>query len=228
MSIQIKTNNGDKLINFSFDVYGNLYFDNDNNTYQINITGKNIPCCEIGEYDIISEYENNLGTFSLLNKENSLKIKVKHKIEEEAEYNSDDEYDLDGDNITDYYPEDNDYVYNEDNASSDELIDEYNVSNYGYDNLKFEFWNNSINKPIPIYNRKDGDIMSLYDVYVYDNNNLVFKSNSRDNSSIYRIRLNTDGNIYFRPIGYPEELYELVLNDTNQLVLAKNHKKLII
>ncbi len=227
MSIQIKINNGNKLMDISFDIYGNLYLhdgnndNNGNNTYQVNITGKNIPYCELGDYNIINKYEHTLGTFSLLDKENSLKTKVKKKIDEEVEYNSDDEYDLEGDNTIDYYPEDSDYVYNDDIVDNDDLIDEYNVTNYGYDNLKFEFWSNSISNPISIYNRCDGDIMSLYDVYIYENSNLIFKSNSSDNSSIYRFRININGYIYFRPVGYPEELYEIILTEDNKLTFIK-------
>jgi hypothetical protein len=46
--------------------------------------------------------------------------------------------------------------------------------------------------------------MALYDTYIYDSNNqLIFKSNSPDDSSIYRLKLYPNGDLYF-----------VLLNDT--------------
>ena len=68
---------------------------------------------------------------------------------------------------------------------------------------------------IDINEREDGDIMALYDAYIYDHS-LLFKSNSRDGSSICRFRIYTNGDIYFHMIGKPETKFNLYLsNDEN-------------
>lgn len=230
MSIPIKTNTNDdhqlKMLTISFDLYGNLYFHENNDqlkAYQLNISGRNIPHLHFGDYEIITKYSEKIKTFSVLDKNNSLKAKIKFKIEkeqneyEEFEYNSDDDYDLDGDNKVDYYPEDNDHLNNEDSnddSNDIDIMDEENIKLYGQNNRKFTFWNNTFDNLIPIFDRNDGDIMALYDVYIYNNDKLVFKSNSPDNTSIYRFRINiSNGDIYFRPVGYPEKQFTLNLNN---------------
>ena len=227
VKINIDGNDQLKFLTISFDIYGSLYLHDDinpNKSYQLNISGKNVPYFDFGNYDIINKQSNKLGTFTLLDKNNSLKTKIKIKIEkeindyEEDEYNSDDEYDLDGDKNEDYYPEDNDHYNNEEiNDNSEDEINEENIKLYGYDNHKFIFWNNLNDIQVSIFDRKDCDVMSLYDTYIYDNDRLIFKSNSPDNSSIYRFRIiNNDDNstIYYRPIGYSEQKLELILDET--------------
>lgn len=239
VEITVDGNKQSKSLIISFDVFGNLYLHDNINSdkiYQLNISGKNIPYFDFGNYEIINGYEKKLGTFAFLDKNKSLKTKIKIKIEkeindyEEDNYNSDDEYDLDGDKNIDYYPEDNDHFDDNDDSKEsyddgNQEIDEENIKLYGYDNQKFTFWNNINDNPIPIFNRKDGDIMALYDVYIYDNDRLIFKSKSADNSSIYRFRINIDENddIYFRPIGYTEQQLKLKLNDDESLIFIGSH-----
>jgi hypothetical protein len=236
---EINNNEGHqfKFLTISFDVYGNLYLhENDESikAYQLNISGKNIPYFDFGDYNMINKYTEKLKTFVVLDETNSLKTKIKMKIEkehneyEEYDYNSDDEYDLDGDKNIDYYPEDNDHLNNEEiiNNSEDECdeIDEENIKNYGYDNRKFIFWNNTHEHQMLIFNRKNGDVMALYDVYIYNDGKLIFKSNSPDNTSIYRFRINIGNNndIYFRPIGYSEKKLRLKLNKDNVLTFIES------
>jgi hypothetical protein len=236
MNIQVLDNNNKiNTIVVNLDPYGNIYFsnnDNLNDSYQVNVSGKNIPFLDHFNYEIEGEYNKNIGTFTLIDKHNSLKTKLKMKIQKENNYdddeeNSDDEYDLDGDKLSEYYPEDDDHVNNEDNEEVDEIygndqyIDEDNIKNYGYDNKKFDFWSSGSENIIPILYRKDSDIMALYDTYIYDNNNLIFKSNSPNNDSIYRFRLNTSGEIYYRIIGQVEKKFKLMFNENNNLNIVE-------
>lgn len=228
----------------SFDIYGNLYIytnnKKDSKTYQVNISGKNEIYLESNNYEILNKYDGKLNTFMLLDKNNSLKTKIKNlKIErnsenlddnldhDETEYDSEEEYDLEGDKIKqDYYPEDNDHLDNNNDNDNDsdgtEIYDEDNIKMYGQSNLQFSFWTQNIENDIDINERVNGDIMALYDTYIYDNNdNLIFKSSSRDASSIYRIKIYQRGDIFFRPIGYKEMKYKIINeNDVLSFVIC--------
>jgi hypothetical protein len=166
----------------SFDPFGNIYLSKPNEIYQININGKNEPYAELGKYKIVSEYTNNINTFTML--EHSLQEKVKNEENEEDE-----------DNNSDYYPEENDHQDNNNYEYSDDEEEK-----------KFNFSKN--NTDIKINEIEDENTMALYDVFIYDTN-LIFKSTSPDNSAIYRFRIFLNGDIYFRPIGYTEKKYKL-------------------
>jgi hypothetical protein len=210
MSIEIQYNNTNQIFQQSFDLYGNFYLHDKNdkiNAYQLNISNNNIPYFEYGNYEIIDK-KTKINTFKILD-ENSLK----NKVNDDNLLNIDDE----DNNNYDYYPEDENLMDNEDSIINEQdLLDEENIKNYGINNLKFDFWNNSFNKDIMIFDRKNGDIMALYDIYIYENNHLIFKSNASDKSSIYRICI-YDSEIVFRPIGYPTINYTLKFenNDIN-------------
>ncbi|QKF93740.1 hypothetical protein QKU48_gp0282 [Fadolivirus algeromassiliense] len=229
MILSIKTNNYTINCSLSFDIFGNIYLHDidKNNTYQLNINGKNTPYLEQGNYDIIEKNTRNPNKFTLLDKNTSLRAKIKkmqkkHELTQNDENdNSDDEYDLDGDkNIPDYYPEDNDHI-NNDLESEDDIYDEDNINKYGTQNIKFNFWNSSTDINIEINNRKDGDISALYDTFIYDEyNNLIFKSTSHDEYSIYRIKIFSNGDIFFRPIGYSEHKYKIEYNVSGDLCLS--------
>ena len=236
MNINIKTI--DSNINFkfkiNFDVYGNLYLDgneikndnyfddlfkNDSLVFQLNISSKNIPFAEKGSYNIINNINKKINTFTVLDKVNSLKTKIKQKEENELnyDYNSDEDNSEDDKNI-DYYPEDADHQMSFENLNVDfdELIDEENIKNYGYNNLKFIFSKSENYNNYDINYRVDGDIMALYDTYIYEDK-LIFKSTSPDNSSIYRLRLFANGECYFRSIGNNEEKYFLIIQKNGEL-----------
>lgn len=212
----------------SFDTYGNIYLNDipNNETYQLNVNGKNIPYLEKGEYKILNECHNKFGTFSLLDKNTSLKARIKKiQLENNVNYDSDDDYDLDGDNqMLDYYPEDNDHYVNDksDNDEENQIFDEDLIKHYGDQNSEFKFWSSSPDQSFKINSRENGDIAALYDVFIYDeNDNLIFKSVSSENNSIYRIRLFMNGELFFRPIGYTENKYVFELNKYNVLELLK-------
>ncbi|ARF09648.1 hypothetical protein Indivirus_2_27 [Indivirus ILV1] len=190
--------------NITFDLYGSLYFSNNTHTYQVNVDGKNNVNLESGDYPIIVESKN-IYKLKYLD-ENSLKNKIRNDDNDEDDDNND------GDLLQQYYPEDIDHMNNDDPIIEQQYINEDMINLYGEHNLLFNFWEpeGSDTNQIKIHNRKDCDIMALYDTYIYDSNNrLIFKSHSPDDSSIYRIRIYPTGELYFRPIGYSERKYIL-------------------
>ena len=209
--------------NITFDVYGNLYFSNNSLTYQVNINNKNQLTLDEGNYPIIDNF-NNIYKIKHLD-ENSLKNRVKQEKEKEKEKEDNgiidsDEEDEEEENV-DYYPEDADHLQIDDPELNQDYIDEDLINQYGEHNLQFTFWEPDITTidSIKIHYRQDCDVMALYDTYIYDiNNKLIFKSNSPDNSSIYRLKIYPTGELYFRPIGYSEVKYSLeVINNKLEL-----------
>lgn len=205
----MKLKNNNHEIAISFDPYGNLYYEHAQKTYQVNITGTGMPVLDQGKYTIIQPYDKDYKKIIPTDKNNPLQKKIKKNLDKQEDHeNSDDEYFLDEHN-DDYYPEDQDHVIDEENDENDDdniSIDGDTIEKYGEYNYKFEFWNND---KLDINYREDGDITALYDTYIYDGNDLIFKSHSADNSSIYRFRIYKNGDIFFRPIGGIERKYKL-------------------
>lgn len=216
----------DDKYEISFDPYGNLYCCYDNICYQLNVDKDNRPVLIDGSYEIIKLYDQDLDQFMLLDRNNSLRAKIKKEIEkleridEDDEVNSDEEY---FNNIKeDYYPENNDHIIDdgEDKDDSldddDDLLDDDVLKKYGKDNYQFNFYKNGASCECKIFHRENGDITSLYDVYVYDNlNNLAFKSVSSDNSAIFRIRIYQTGDLFIRTIGSSDKKYKFNLENKN-------------
>lgn len=217
----MKINNNGHEITLSFDPYGNLYFEHNNKFYQIIISGNDVPILDYGNYSIIKPYKKQFKQIINIDKSNPLQRKLKKKIndqENNEDNDSDDEYFLE-DHNDDYYPEDQDYENDNEDISDDNIsIDGDTIEKYGEYNYKFDFW---LNEEINIYYREDGDITALYDTYIYDNEQLIFKSHSVDDSSIYRFRIYKNGDIYFRPIGGIEKKYKLENNNGLELIPVK-------
>lgn len=208
--------------NISFDLYGNLYFFNDKNTYQVNIDGRNNVVLDRGDYPVIDGSANVYKIKHL--DENSLKNKIRTENQDNEEHSDGDEEDEIERNDYTYYPEDSDHLHIDDpNMYQQEYINEDIINQYGEHNLPFVFWEpDGLDlTQIKITNRQDCDIMALYDTYIYDvNNRLMFKSHSPDNSSIYVIRIYPTGELYFRPIGNTEKKYILNTNEIGELKIT--------
>lgn len=197
-------------INISFDFYGNLYFTFNDNTYQVNIDGKNKLLLEIGDYHIINNDTIKIEKFNI--NDGALHEKTKELFsnnKDEDNYNH---------NLED---EDIDIVDNNDiDKDIDEDIDEDLEKQFGSSNKKFVFSN--YNYIIPVNMRNFGDVSALYDTYIYNGTKLCFKSNSKDNISYYRLRVFSYGDIFFRIIGNTtEKLHRLVVNDQNELCIIE-------
>lgn len=235
-------------INLSFDLYGNLYFDVTNiknheyfdkpltySSLQINIDGRNNLYADDGEYTIIDSKNDKLSKFQLVEDHNLLHKKTKKELEiqglndkENNEYDYDvfDEYDVDQDNLDPeeemlkYFPERAEF-YMVEHADSDHMIDEDNINNYGYHNTKFNFSHLSSDVNVPIYNRENGDITSLYDTYVYQDGILCFNSSSKEEESIYTIKIYDDGIICLRPNGSYEQKYKITFTKNGNVLFIK-------
>lgn len=137
---------------YSFDFYGNLYIEDmeTKRVYQVDINGRNTPCLEIGNYNIIeNDKKVKRKTFKLFDKQMSLKNKLKEKLKEET-FDFDVYDPEDDEEYSDYYPEDNDHINNESDSDSDsdEIIDEEEVQRYGENNKPYSFWGMNISKYI--------------------------------------------------------------------------------
>lgn len=119
-----------------------------------------------------------------------------------------DDYKLD--NINNYIEdsEEND-EYKDTETSDDFMIDDDNINKFGYNNLPFNFYSNT-DSTIKII---DGsDICALYDTYIYDNDQIIFISSSKNNDSIYKLQLHNDGKIVFTNVGEEGKNYKIFIN----------------
>jgi len=205
--MKVQVSNTPHECTICLDPYGNLYFVMDHLTFQVNIDGKNKPYSDPGDYTIIEDSHGltPMLNFNVLDGENSLRAQVLKSNEIVPDDDNIDEHDK-------YYPEDVGCINSDDNAldSDDYIIDEDSQNKYGHQNHKFNIYKSGPDAGVDVQMRMNGDIMALYDTYLYDlNNNLVLKTNSKDNSSIYRFRIFANGDIWFRPIGETETKYVL-------------------
>jgi len=212
--------NQNNTYTISFDFYGNMYIENisDNKIYQVNIDGRNKPYLERGDYSIIDNLKQvKRKTFKLFDKNVCLKTKLQEKLKEDK-FDFDAYDPEDDEEYVDYYPEDDDHIDDNIDSDSDGIIDEDLINKYGENNLQFSFWGND---DIKIHQRENGDIMSLYDTYIYDQyQNLIFKSCAKNDSSVYRMKIdNSTNSIIFRPIGFQEIIYKLLLDENNELII---------
>jgi len=218
------SNDKPMLFSICFDYYGNLYLDgskyNDSsyfkNTnsvqymiYQINIDEKNELVAEMGDYKIIDEEfilkKNNIKKF--VKNENNLEKKI--KMQENEYFNEDLEY----------------YVIEDDTKENDEyLLDDDSKKNYGIDNVPFIFSESNTTcldkMNIKINHRKNGDICALYDTYIYNDNNLILKSNSYNETSIYRIFIENEL-LKLKLIGESEKKYIITIDEEKKISFIK-------
>jgi hypothetical protein len=208
-TINILTNDDNLTFNFSikFDIYGNLYFDgqehnnhsyfsnNDNKTYQININGKNQPIAEQGLYAIIDNTnKRKKGSIKTLDEQTSLRSQVRKKKEQEEELDKEEEnndYEVTNDDDKDidvelegnrkkYYYEDNDII-----EYDIEKLNDFDDS----EDEEFTFLSANNDIYIDVNEREYGDISALYDTYIYNNNEIVYKTKAPNNEILYRIKI---------------------------------------
>lgn len=191
----IVNTNISKLLQFTicFDTCGNLYFDGDVHTYDNYFSTKPNLLFQIN-IDNKNMMVAESGNYDIIESVN--KLKSFHVTDVR---NDDDGYD--NDNL---YPED-DYVsvVNDDDD----------------DNSEFNFYNNDNNNVIPqIHTRINGDVAALYDTYIYDGDNLIFRAKSQDNTSIYVIKIILNECIMFRINCGTEIIYKLKIDELGNLL----------
>jgi len=178
-----------KKIIILFDRYGNIYLENNNNLYELEIDKKNNP--------IITNINNNKQEEILnINKITINKNKLQQKI-------------IDEDNEEYKEIEDKEYTIN--GKIKEIIIDEDNINEYGIYNKPFIFYSPKYSETKII--DMDQNISALYDTYIYENNTLIFVSKSCEEESIYRLILHTNGIIQFRNIGENNRQYRLNINN---------------
>jgi len=199
-------------IQIKMDKYGNAYLDTSgiNQTYftefnyklyQINIDNNNTPYAEPYKLNNSDDNLNNLIDDTI--KFHDISLLKKH-IVDEFEYL---------DKINEGYVEENNEYFIEDENSDEQnqcLINEDIVNKYGDDNWEFDF-SSSTKLDTSIIKIEDECISSLYDTYIYDNQDLIFCSTSKYSNSIYKITIK-DNKIYLRPVGYTEKAYIIMIN----------------
>lgn len=202
--MQLQVTGSDEATNLEFDYYGNVYFSFGGRVYQLNVDGRNHLQLLDGDYHILGTHEDTKLMVP------SQGMSLNKKIREEREESDDDENDDD-----DPFIEDRDY-WNEDSDSEDILFDEDNMARYGLSNQPFIFWSTGDQK-IPVNYRQHGDISSLYDTYVYRYDDILFRSSSRNEQSIYRLVIRDDA-LLFRTPGETGSMYRLSTDDAGELV----------
>ncbi|CAH6421330.1 Hypothetical protein KVN_LOCUS227 [uncultured virus] len=228
MSLKIISDDNKNEYNFKilFDKYGNLYLDG--NEYQNNEFFEEtydlkyqLSIEKIGLiFDKINFDSNKLELINyskifLYEKDFNLRKKIKDEINNFDFEDNDDEY-LDEDQDYDkYYPEDLEYYEDNLDSDSDNILDEDIICQYGESNKPFIFSNIDLFQ-IPICDIPSENICALYDTYIYDKNRLCFKTNSSDNSSIYRIKINNN-ELYLREIGCPD-IKKFIKIDKNGII----------
>ena len=202
MDILILSPDNDKTFNFNvhLDLYGNVYFDGSNYNddpyftgtqsliFQLNIDRDNNPYADNGNYDIINS--------------NILINKQKLNGDDSNNVNEDDPNNVNEDDPNNV---NEDYII-ECDSDDNEIFCE--------DNLQFIF--HHANDDIQINERENGDIAALYDTDIYNNNGLILRAVSGDNSSIYKLRIHLN-EIYFKCVTCMENKYKLEINNLGEL-----------
>ena len=83
------------------------------------------------------------------------------------------------------------------------------------DDPKFTFYGNL---DIKITDRENGDVAALYDTEIYHNTVCIMSTASGDNSSIYKLKLNLNGDVYFGCMCDKENKYTISINKLGELL----------
>ena len=192
MNISIKKDNGEQIKGIvSFDINGNAYVDISkhfkfNNLFQICVDGENKPYCDPGDYTIL---DNTIPKFgNMFNSENK------------EEENSEDEDSDKEEEVVDDYVRHDPYCNISEKYYYEEKDTLYNLNDDHYDDSKFHFCSLTLAIDIPVVDRLNGDILSLYDTFLYQDNNNVFRSKLVGEAPLYILKLHESGSVYFRNI----------------------------
>jgi hypothetical protein len=156
-----------------------------------------------------------------LNKDETLSDIEKQKIKEEFEKNREleilKEKELHEQEYYKLFPEDKQFreiepVFNPNMDDSDSDDEEQCI---------FSF-NAQSKIKININNRNNGEVFSLYETIIYDgdfdNSLIILKSSLLNINALYRLLIYLNGYCSFRPIGYSEHKYKIMLNNNCEII----------
>lgn len=214
-------------INIIFDKFGHVYFEYNAEIYEPSIDNKNnLELMKIFNTDnfnfVILDNDETLDKqhLNLTSKSSTLKSKMIREFIEEQQHEEkhlDEIEDNELETQMHFYPEDLEYIHNND---AENLLDE-NI----YNETNFIFYGNE-NDIVKVLVENDYDEInndnSLYDTYIYKNTidhpELSFISKNIYNSS-YRIILYQDGHIVLKMIGNNKNIYKLSIDEQNNLII---------
>lgn len=212
MNISIKKDNNEMIKGIvSFDKNGNVYIDiskhyKSNNILQICVDGQNKPYCDPGDYSILNDAEHVFG--NMFNSNEEEKIKVDESDTDDEEPISGVKYDpICNISETYYYEEKGTY---------------YNLKDKHDDDSKFHFCTLSSDDEIPVMDRLNGDILALYDTFLYKDGNNIFRSKLVGEVPLYILKLHETGEVYFRNICNKniEKEYRFVIDKEDNLQIV--------
>lgn len=180
------TQDTDSIIDglISFDINGNTYITINDIDYQLCIDGKNNPYLDKADYSIIKQSNIDVGTIvdeSMFN--GNKKEDLTSIIDPDFDDNDSDAEDYDDSNFCGvvhekYLPEENGYLFS---IPTDDFM-----------TSKFYFCQNG-SHDIKINERNNGDILSLYDTFLYngnqDNGVCIFRTKLVGEPPLYAIRI---------------------------------------
>lgn len=223
MIITILPADNNKTAELFLDTNGNVYIFYNENLYDVSITGTNtlvvslipnITQQHIDDMNVTSTFSLNKGMLKLNNKERSLKGRiVREKLKEKSE-NPDQDKQEEDDEEDDKNDKNKEIKYNEYYYENNTYQEDFTAVDSDDEEEKVFFLGKGVND-IKILNYDDD--VPLYDTLIYDNDintgEPVIKTKLVNTEPIFRLKIYKSGNILFRPIGCPEQSYELVLNE---------------
>ena len=200
MNISCLTNTNDKKdIQLFFDSRGNVYFKNDNLIYQVNIDNKDQPHCDMAEYKILDDLEDN--------------EKIKYVVDQ-LYITQNNNY---GSDHYKYYPEDKLYVVPKSKEEDDDYEEEY---------ISFLLTNKIDVSILNIESRECGEFCPLYDTIVFNGsiqkNEIMMKTKLNNSPVNYRLLLYTSGECIFRAIGSKNQEYNIYIDNNDILFIKTN------
>lgn len=217
--MELKINNN--IIRVFLDTKGNIYFNYNNNIYDIDINNNNTIslCLCSSQYinipDLIivdAKFEN----LVLTENAKSLKGKIKKNMIKENIDNNDHDVIIDdcddGDISYKYYYENLEFCETDENINADNDNDFYDETEI------VKFLRSTDTFTIIVCDNENSDT-ALYDIMIYDDDNLLFKTEIINIVNGYRLKLYKSGLLSFRSIGDDEKLYRITIDgDTMSLM----------
>ncbi len=199
---------------YFFDSFGNVFIKHEDQVYELNIDDDNNPVLDVVKKN---EYTNEFIDTQF----DTIQINT----EKQTTPNNNEHYEEDIKNK--YYAEDNDYI-NIKNANEEteqdinEYYDDYNDAD---EEAKISFGLVDDYKPI-INNDYSFEIISLYDVFVYENGLIKMRTSPIHDTCIYRLCIYDNVKMTFRAISESKSYdYSVGIDRYNKLYIVRDVTK---